>query len=155
MSWCSEPSTFPHTIRGSVRKARIAALIVDELRTAAVAPLHLPLPADPRAAKVTRALQSDPSDQRSLAGFAKSCGASPRTLARIFRRETGLSFGAWRQQLRLLRALERLAKGDAVTMIALELGYESPSAFIAMFGRAFGVTPGRYFSVAPKASRVV
>jgi AraC-like DNA-binding protein len=56
-----------------------------------------------------------------------------------------MSFGAWRQQLRLLRALERLAAGEAVSTLALELGYASPSAFIAMFKRALGVPPGRYF----------
>jgi AraC-like DNA-binding protein len=63
----------------------------------------------------------------------------------VFQNETGMSFGAWRQQLRLLRALERIAAGDAVTTVALELGYESPSAFIAMFRKALGVSPGRYF----------
>jgi AraC-like DNA-binding protein/quercetin dioxygenase-like cupin family protein len=127
-------------------EARIAALIVDEIRGARVAPLHLPRPADPRALRVARALEADPGDARPLAQWAKSAGASGRTLARLFERETGLSFGAWRQQLRLLRALERLAAGDAVTAVALDLGYESPSAFIAMFRKALGVSPGRYFA---------
>jgi AraC-like DNA-binding protein len=136
---------FPKHYRKVGPEARIAALIVDELKNAKVAPLHLPLPADSRAQRVTRALYTDPGDQRSLAALAKTSGASPRTLARIFRSETGLSFGAWRQQLRLLRALERIGTGDAVTTVALELGYESPSAFIAMFKRALGVSPGRYF----------
>ena len=136
---------FPRHYPRDGREARIAALIVDELQNATVAPLHLPLPEDPRAQRVTRALHADPGDQRSLAGLAKVSGASPRTLARVFRRETGMSFGAWRQQLRLLRALERLAAGDAVITVALELGYESPSAFIAMFKRTLGVSPGRYF----------
>lgn len=72
-------------------------------------------------------------------------GASARTLARIFREETGMTFGHWRQQIRLLAALERLAGGEAVTIVALECGYESPSSFIAMFRRALGVTPGKYF----------
>ena len=65
-------------------------------------------------------------------------------LRRLFVKETGLTFGAWRQQARLLKALEWLAAGRPVTAIALDLGYESPSAFIAMFRRAFGVPPGRY-----------
>jgi AraC-like DNA-binding protein len=138
--------SFRRHYRKTGPEARIAALIVDELKSARVAPLHLPLPADARAQRLTRALQADPGDQRSLAALAETSGASPRTLARIFRRETGMSFGAWRQQLRLLRALERLAAGDAVTTVALDLGYESPSAFIAMFRRALGMSPGRYFS---------
>jgi len=70
--------------------------------------------------------------------------ASARTLARLFVKETGLTFGAWRQQARLLKALEWLAEGRPVTAIAFDLGYESPSAFIAMFRRTFGVPPGRY-----------
>jgi AraC-like DNA-binding protein len=128
------------------RDARIAALLVDEIRGAPVAPLHLPLPQDARALRVARALQAAPGDARPLSAHARAAGASARTLARIFRRETSMSFGAWRQQLRLLRALERIAAGDAVTVLALELGYRSPSAFIAAFKRALGVTPTRYFA---------
>ena len=136
---------FPKRWAVDSSEARVAALIVDEIRAARVAPLQLRSPRDARALRVTRALEANPGDARSLAQWAKSAGASPRTLARVFQSETGLSFGAWRQQLRLLRALERIGSGDAVTAVALELGYESPSAFIAMFRKALGVSPGRYF----------
>lgn len=127
------------------REARIAALVLDEIERASVAPLHLPLPADPRSARVTRALRAEPADARTLAALARSAGASSRTLARLFQRETGMGFRAWRQQLRLQRALERLAAGEPVTTVALDLGYESPSAFSAMFRKALGVPPSRYF----------
>jgi AraC-like DNA-binding protein len=136
---------FPKRYGRAGREAKIAALVVDEIEHATVAPLHLPLPVDARAQRVTRALAANPGDPRAFAILARAAGASSRTLARVFRRETGMSFGAWRQQLRLLRGLERLAAGDPVLTIALELGYESPSAFIAMFKRALGVSPGRYF----------
>jgi AraC-like DNA-binding protein len=126
-------------------EARAAAVLVDEIRGATVAPLHLPFPSDPRALRVARALIASPGDARPLAGWSKPAGASERTLARLFRRETGLGFRAWRQQLRLLRALERIASGEAVTQLALELGYESPSAFIAMFRKSLGTSPTRYF----------
>jgi AraC-like DNA-binding protein len=66
-------------------------------------------------------------------------------LARLFERETGLSFARWRQQARLLRALELLALGEAVTGVALDLGYESLSAFISMFRQSLGTTPAKYF----------
>ena len=72
-------------------------------------------------------------------------GATSRTLTRLFRSETGLSFSQWRQQFRILEALRRLGRGQAVTTVALELGYDSPSAFIAMFRKALGKTPGQYF----------
>ncbi|MGH9887478.1 MAG: helix-turn-helix domain-containing protein, partial [bacterium] len=73
-------------------------------------------------------------------------GASKRTLERLFRDETGMSFGAWRQQLRLLQALPLLAAGEPVTNVALSVRYESTSAFIARFRRVLGTTPGRYYA---------
>ena len=80
-----------------------------------------------------------------------SSGVSKRTLERLFNRETGMSFGRWRQQVRLLQALRRLAAGVPVTTAALDVGYESTSAFIDMFRRALGTTPGRYFSAGREA----
>jgi AraC-like DNA-binding protein len=127
------------------REARLAAVLLDELTTARAAPLHLPMPRDPRLLAITEPLGADPSDKRALAAWARVAGASSRTLARLFVSETGLSFAHWRQQARLLRALERLAAGESVTTVALELGYEGPSAFIAMFRSRLGATPGRYF----------
>ncbi|MEO6026056.1 MAG: helix-turn-helix transcriptional regulator [Candidatus Binatia bacterium] len=125
--------------------ARIVAVLFDEMAAARTAPLHLPLPRDPRLLAITERLSADPADKRELSAWARSAGASSRTLARLFRRETGLGFAQWRQQARLLRALERLAAGDPVTAIALDLGYDSPSAFITMFRSRLGATPGRYF----------
>lgn len=71
-------------------------------------------------------------------------GASKRTIERIFIAQTGMSFGRWRQQARLLHALRLLAVGESVTAVALEAGYDSTSAFISMFKKAFGTTPSRY-----------
>jgi AraC-like DNA-binding protein/mannose-6-phosphate isomerase-like protein (cupin superfamily) len=125
---------------------RVMTLILDELRLSAAAPLYLPRPSDRRLLRVTEALLEDPGDRRPLTAWAKQAGASPRTLARLFAQETGLGFRAWRQQARLLQALVGLAAGRPVTVLALDLGYDSPSAFVAAFKRAFGVTPARYFS---------
>jgi len=126
-------------------EARLVAVIADEIRAAPTAPLHLPLPRDPRARRVADALRANPGDPRTLRDWAREAGASARTLERLFERETKLQFAAWRQQARLLRGLEQLASGEPVTSVALDLGYETPSAFIAMFRRALGTTPGRYF----------
>jgi AraC-like DNA-binding protein len=100
---------------------------------------------------VAEAIRDAPDDPRRLADWARVAAASPRTLERRFRRETGMSFGAWRQQARLLRALELLAAGEPVTATALQVGFETPSAFIALFRRALGTTPGRYFRPSPEA----
>jgi AraC-like DNA-binding protein len=90
----------------------------------------------------------DPSLRFTIEEWGARVGASNRTLIRLFQRETGMSFGRWRQQLHIGLALQRLASGQSVTNIAFDLGYESTSAFIAMFRRMLGTTPARYFSEA-------
>lgn len=124
--------------------ARIMAVILDELRALKPEPLHLPHPRDARLKKIAEALLADPADGRSLADWARASGASERTLARLFVKECGMTFGAWRERLRLTQAVARLGEGEAVTAVAYDLGYQSPSAFIAMFKRSLGDTPGRY-----------
>ena len=137
----------PHPLGGA--EERLVAVALDEIATTPVAPLHLPTPADERLVRVAQALRAAPDSDRTLADWARVAGASVRTLERLFLRDTGMSFGAWRRQLRLLRALERLAGGESVTAVSLALGYDSPSAFIAMFRRQLGTTPGDYFALAP------
>lgn len=124
---------------------RLVAVLLDQLRLGPEEHgLHLPMPADRRLRAVAEALIADPADGRALASFARDAGASARTLARLFQAETGMSFGAWRKHLRLTEALARLAAGESVTTVAYAVGYDSPSAFIAMFRRATGETPRRY-----------
>ncbi len=136
--------TFGDSVASDGPEARILGLIPDELRSLEPEPLHLPLARDRRLRAVTERLAAEPGDGRPLAAWAKIAGASERTLARLFLSETGLTFGAWRQRLRLLAGVARLAEGQAVTAVAYDLGYESPSAFIAMFRRSLGATPGHY-----------
>ncbi|WP_323122713.1 AraC family transcriptional regulator [Burkholderia alba] len=123
---------------------RVAAVILDEIAAAPREPLGLPLPHDPRLRRIARALADHPADNRTLDAWAQWAAIAPRTLTRRFVAETGFSFTAWRQRARLLRALEMLAAGLPVTRIALDLGYDNVSAFIAMFRRQLGATPARY-----------
>ena len=109
-------------------------------------PLHLPMPMDPRLKRIAGQLLNDPADRRPLAELAKNAGSSERTIARLFVSETGLSFGDWRRRLCLIQAVERLVGGEPVTSVALEMGYESPSAFIAMFRRTLGSSPTAYLN---------
>ena len=127
-------------------EGRIFQTILDQLECLPVAPLHLPEPRDRQLTLVTEALKANPGDNRTAAHWAKFAGLGPRTMARRFLADTAMTFGQWRQQARLLEALRRLADGQPVTTVALDLGYENQSAFIAMFRKATGVTPGRYFS---------
>lgn len=123
---------------------RLVGVVLDELRDLKAAPLHLPLPRDPRLKAVTDSLLATPGDNRDLGDWGRRAGASGRTLARLFRRETGMTFAGWRRRLRLLAAVSRLGAGESVTAVAYDLGYHSPSAFVAMFRRALGTSPGRY-----------
>ena len=124
--------------------SHVVALILAELHGLQSLPLQLPMPRDVRLRALCQALLDAPGDQRPLAAWAKSVNASGRTLARRFQSETGLSFGAWRQQARVLEAMGRLGSGAQVTQVALDLGYESVSAFSAMFRRAAGASPSHY-----------
>ena len=125
---------------------RVAAVILDQLQALEAVPFHLPLPSDPRARAISERLLRDPADPRELAALADSVGASSRTIARLFLQQTGMSFGQWRRQLRVLAAVSKLGAGESVTEVAYDLGYQSPSAFVAMFKRVLGESPGRYFS---------
>ncbi|WP_296223704.1 helix-turn-helix domain-containing protein [Ralstonia sp. UBA689] len=120
----------------------LVCLIVDRIRRLRAAPLSVPMPRDARLHKIARALHADPGDPRSLDDWGQQVGATRRTLSRLFRHDTGLSFIEWRQGLRLLAALPLLEAGTAVGLVAERLGYASVSAFIAVFQARFQVTPG-------------
>jgi AraC-like DNA-binding protein len=109
------------------------------------APFFLPMSEDKRVLRVMRALIEDPADERSFEKLAIDAGASMRTLARLFRRDTGMTFPQWKAQLRLIRGIDRLNQGEPVTKVAFDLGYNSASAFIYMFRQKLGVPPGDYF----------
>ena len=132
-------------------EARIMSVILDQICSQPVASLALPIPSDPRLGRLVRSLISNPADSRSLGEWAIEVGASKRTLVRLFPAQTGMTFHGWRQQRRLLRALELLATGETVTSIALEVGYNSTSAFIAMFRRCLGTTPMRYLNITDRS----
>jgi AraC-like DNA-binding protein len=124
---------------------RLIGFLLDQLRALPAAPLELPFPRDERALRVAVRLRDDPGAAAPIEEIARRAGASRRTLERIFQSETGMSLGRWRQQARLLHAMRLLARGEPVTATALDVGYESVSAFIAAFSNVVGVTPGRYY----------
>ncbi|MGW9900106.1 AraC-like DNA-binding protein [Cronobacter sp. 153480017-3] len=123
---------------------RLAGVILDEIASLPQVNLGLPMPQDARLIRIARALSARPDDARRLEEWAAWAGLSSRTLTRRFSAETGFSFTQWRQRVRLLKALELLAAGKPVTAVALDLGYDNVSTFIALFRRVFGTTPGRY-----------
>lgn len=136
--------------RGNPAEARLIGVMLDQIQALPAAPLQLPMPRDARASKVADLLKANPAEPGSLEQLARRAGASPRTIERLFRSETNMGFRKWRQRLRLLHALRLLAAGEPVTNVALEAGYDSPSAFISMFRRELGTTPSRYHNKAQR-----
>ncbi len=134
---CGEPVVWDS--RGPIRL--VAALVLHEIGRAGTRPLSLPACRDPRLARVAAVLVADPADPRDLDDYATIAGASVRTLARLFRSETGMSFQQWRRQLRMTEAVARIAQGLPPGRVAAAVGYASIPAFGAAFRETFGTTP--------------
>jgi AraC-like DNA-binding protein len=127
------------------REAHLTACLLDELAHAAPLPLNVPMPRDSRLRSLCDFLVADPSSHLSLHLLSKRVGASERTLARLFQSEMQMSFGLWRQQMRLARAAPLIASGKPLSVVAADLGYASQSAFSAMFKKTFGQSPSHFF----------
>lgn len=130
-------------------QARVMHVLLDEMRRAPHESLYLPMPLDRRLLRIAQAILERPHDNRGLDDWAAWAGLSARSLSRLFRAETALSFAQWRQQARLSNGLKQLAEGAPVAAVADALGYVSVSAFVAMFRRSFGQPPARYFAGRP------
>ena len=127
---------------------RLVALIKDLLQQMDSTPVNLPIPDDFRLKAIYRQLDKNPGDKRTLEAWGQEVGATRRTLTRLFMSETAMTFGHWKRQIILIKSLIRLAEGEPVTRVAMDMGYESSSAFIVMFKKALGKTPSKYFSTA-------
>ncbi len=126
-----------------LREQHLSALIRDELARAAAVKLGVDLPQDKRLRHLCEAVLADPTRHETLADWAQDTGASPRTVARLFRSELGSTFTQWRQQVILAKAVSLAAGRMPMGQIAAELGY-SPSAFSAMVRKSVGQPPGRF-----------
>jgi AraC-like DNA-binding protein len=125
-------STESHNYEVHGRGGHLVAIVLDEIERAPTPPFALVIPRDPRIARIARALIKDPGSPRDLDSWAAWVGVSRRNLTRVFRQQTGLSFGAWRRRLRLLEAAARLADGESLDRIVSTLGYSSVVAFQTM-----------------------
>lgn len=135
----------PEAYAAGSRAERIYELILDEIRVIAVLPFNLPEPQSPGLLALCRQIQAEPGKPWTNTLAAERLNVSERTLLRHFRQQTGLAFSEWLRRARLMEALNRLALGQSVLRVALDLGYESHSAFSAMFRRTLGVSPSDYF----------
>lgn len=126
--------------------SHLVALLLHELAAARVEDLHLPMPTDARLRKIAHEVLALPADRATLDVWAKRAGMSERTLARVITRQTGMSFGRWRQQLCVVLAVKWLADGASIQQVAADLGYESAPSFVTMFRKVLGISPGRYMA---------
>jgi AraC-like DNA-binding protein/quercetin dioxygenase-like cupin family protein len=134
-----EPLDYDEEGRGGL----LARLILTEFSRLQGRRFELPMPRDARALRIARFLLDAPGSEHGLDEWAARAGASRRTLARLFRTETGLSFGEWRARLRAIEGLARLSDGTPVGRAAASVGYSSASAFSAMVRRSLGAAPRR------------
>lgn len=139
-------ASFPLDYLEGGRESHLGTLLLDEIAMAPIERLHLPMPRDERLRGIAEAMMADPTERGTMESWAKRFGLSERTLARILDRETGMSFGRWRQQLTIMLALQWMAAGASIQSVALDLGYESAGSFVTMFRKAFGTSPGRYMA---------
>lgn len=128
------------------RDELLTRVLLTELPRMPVQQLHLPISSEPRLRRIAAALAKHPADRRTLAEWANRVALSESSLARLVVKETGLSFGRWRQQLHLIIAMRELASGASVQQVSADLGYESVTAFITMFKKALGKPPAKYLS---------
>jgi AraC-like DNA-binding protein len=130
--------------------ARLIGVLLDQLTSVPRVSLQLPMPRDARGLQLVSLLNASPADTTPLAQLSRRAGASRRTLERIFLKETKMSVGEWRRRMRLLHAVRLLSAGEPVTTVAFDAGYASVSAFVAVFKKTFGTTPGRYSTITPR-----
>jgi AraC-like DNA-binding protein len=143
--------TLPFDDAPGSRTDLVKALILQEIPRLPEKPLGLPFPTDSRFAELCRRFIASPSARARIDDWADSLAMSRRTFTRAFRQETGVSLSTWRQQCCLFAALPRLARGEPVTRVAFDLGYDSAAAFTTMFKRMLGASPRSYLREAPGA----
>jgi AraC-like DNA-binding protein len=139
-------ASLPALYKQGGANSRLIAVLLDELASAKIEDLHLPMPVDIRLRRIVDEMMASPAERGTLDVWAKRAGLSERTLARLISRETGMSFGRWRQQLGVVLAVKWLAGGASIQQVAADLGYESVPSFVTMFRKALGTSPGRYMA---------
>jgi AraC-like DNA-binding protein len=137
---------FPELYPVHGAEAHLVTLFLDELAVAPVEKFHLPMPSDSRLRAIAEWITSASADRSTMEVWARRAGISERTLSRILLKETGMSFGRWRQQFHIILALQWLSKGASVQTVASDLGYESAGSFVTMFKKALGCPPARYMA---------
>jgi AraC-like DNA-binding protein len=139
-------SVFPPLYPLEGPTSRLGRVLLDELVQMSTEQMYLPISEDSRLQHLAASLLKKPGDRSTVEELAARYAMSERTFARLVIKETGMTFGRWRQRLYILVALQRLSAGSSVQAVSLDLGYETPSAFITMFKKTMGKSPRRFLA---------
>lgn len=143
----------PHSEMDRPEVQRLTQVLFDELPEQPIEPLDVPISDNVKIRTMAKLMTQNLQDKRPLGAWAQQFAMSERNLARLIVKETGLNFRHWRQQLQLIMALRLLVAGQNVQQVAESLGYDSTTAFITMFKKALGTTPGRYLKTLSQEGR--
>jgi len=108
-------------------------------------PVVVPAGRSPELRRALRLTEERLGGEVRFEDVAREVGLVPRSLARRFEEETGMTWRAVLRRMRVVRAIEELAAADTpVTRVAFMVGYASLSAFNAAFQELTGRTPTQY-----------
>ncbi|EKO3548199.1 helix-turn-helix transcriptional regulator [Vibrio fluvialis] len=123
---------------------RLVQVLLDQLATRETQHHFLPSSNNKYLAPILAAVEENPTDDTSLQQWAERVHTTERTLARHCQAELGMSFTEWRLRVRYLYSMDLLRNGHSVKEVALTLGYNQASPYIAMFKKYSGQTPEQY-----------
>jgi len=141
----NESACFGSQYMKNTPEHRLIGVLHDNLKSLPDDTCQIQIPSDRRLRKICLRILQNPKNDISLSQWCANSGTCERTIARLFRKQTGCSFTVWRQRVYVSYAIEKIRSGQSITTVALDLGYNSPSAFTAMFKRVLGITPSQYF----------
>lgn len=139
-----EAVDLPAEYGANSRAGKLMSLLIEEIKLAPALPLSLPFPAERKLAARCRRFVQHPNAQDTIEAWCDDLAISRRSFIRRFKSETGLTFAAWQRRACLFAALPRLLQGEAVTTVALDLGYATPASFTTMFKASVGASPSMW-----------
>ena len=142
----NESASFDNTYPLNSPESRLNDVLFDQLKRMQKDTCSVLMPTNLKLSRLCKHVLNDPTDIVSLAEWGKKCGASERNMARLFKKQTGVSYTQWCHRVRISHAIERLKAGDSITTVSFNLGYSSCSAFAAMFKRIYGLPPSVYMN---------
>ncbi|MBO1255005.1 helix-turn-helix transcriptional regulator [Alteromonas sp. 5E99-2] len=141
-----EITSWPKDYAETEQTQRFILVLLDRLAVAKSNQLFMPTPQDRRLFPIIETLNDNPANKLTIEDWARTVGASSRTLNRLFNQNYGMGFSRWKQKLRILKSIELLSSNTSLVNIAYELGYESTSSFITGFKKQLGCSPKKYLA---------